>query len=366
MVDDSNLEDIMVNGISLPVMVFHRKYGMCTTNIIFRKMAQLSSMIRRLCRVHNVQHEMIVDFSSFDGNRINITTDPLSVNGPTITLRKQKKDFYSIVELVEMGSLTRELAALLWLGVDGLGVRSANLMISGSVGSGKTTLLNALCMLIPPSERVITIEDTRELNLYARTNYVSLVSHKDVTMDLLLRDTLRMRPDRIVVGEIRHREALTLFNAMNVGNRGMGTIHASSPRDTVNRLMVEPMNVPPRNIGVLDLIVTMHKFVLKGVPVKRVTEVCEVGGVKGETVLLGTVYSWEPGKDRGIGENIRATTYLEHLAQALVMDKAHVMKEMDEKKEVLGYMSRNGIVEPAAVFRVVEEYYKSKKKLDTV
>ncbi|MBZ0252168.1 MAG: Flp pilus assembly complex ATPase component TadA, partial [Candidatus Methylomirabilis sp.] len=362
-IDDEQLEDIMVNGMMMPIIVFHRRYGMCSTNLMFRDAKEIYDLSASLYSGPNAETAAILDFTTIDGSRVNLTKEPLATHGPVLTIRKQVTDFYSITELIRFGTLTIDLAALLWLGVDGLRrLRPANIFIVGSIGSGKTTLLNALCMLIPPEERVITVEDTKELNLYSRSNYVSLATSEEQDMDDLLRATLRMRPDRLVVGEIRGKEAITLFNAMNVGNKGLGTMHASTGREAVQRVVGHPMNVPPQLAAGLDLIVVLHKFVINGRPVKRVTEVSEIGGIRESTVLLGPIYTWNPDTDVAESTDVGGTTYVERLAASARVEKMRIMGEIEEKKEVLQYLLDNKIYGSREVFAVLERYHKQKHR----
>jgi flagellar protein FlaI len=275
---------------------------------------------------------------------INITMEPITLHGPTITVRKQKKHLLSITELLQNGTLDLDLAALLWLSVDGMRMCPANMVIAGMIGSGKTTLLNALAMLAPPDDRVITIEDTPELQLSGKANWVPMVSDKEYDMELLVRNTLRMRPNRIIVGEIRGSEAMALFNAMNVGHKGMGTLHASSSRESIYRLENPPMNVPMSVIANLDLIVIMNIFNYKGRPVRRVTEVAEVGGHEGDTILLGSIYQWDPVKDRAVGgDKVAPTTYIDKLADKIKVSKREVLTELSKRKAVLIDLVNRGV-----------------------
>jgi len=211
LVNDELLEEIMVIGPKRPVYVFHRKYGMMKIP---------------------------------DGSRVNATIPPASVDGSTITIRKFRKDPYTVLDLISFGTMSPELAAFLWLAVDGMGAKPANILVSGGTGSGKTTTLNVLATYIPAHERIITIEDTAELNLplehwvRLEARPPSIEGTGEISMDVLVKNALRMRPDRIIVGEVRHKEASTLFTAMNTGHDGcMGTIHANSAEETMVRIM---------------------------------------------------------------------------------------------------------------------------------
>ncbi|WP_297500881.1 ATPase, T2SS/T4P/T4SS family [Thermococcus sp.] len=229
LVRDDNLEEIMVIGTGRPVYVWHRKHNMCKTNITFPDEREILNIIERIAREVGRridQQSPLLDARLPDGSRVNATIPPISLDGPTITIRKFKKDPLTIIDLIKYQTLGSDIAAFLWVLVDGLGVKPANILVSGGTSSGKTTTLNSLAMFIPPSERVISIEDTAELQLPVEhwvrleTRPPNLEGRGEVTMDDLVRNTLRMRPDRIIVGEVRGPEARTMFTAMNTGHNG--------------------------------------------------------------------------------------------------------------------------------------------------
>ena len=168
LIDDDNLEEIMVIGVNKPVFVYHREYGMMETDLYFDSAEKITNIIDSIARETNRridQQSPILDARLANGSRVNATIAPLSANGPTITIRKFKKDPLTIVDLIKYNTLNSEIASFLWLCVDGLGVKPANIIVSGGTSSGKTTLLNALSIFINPKERIITIEDTLELHL---------------------------------------------------------------------------------------------------------------------------------------------------------------------------------------------------------
>lgn len=219
----------MVIGTNRPVYVWHRRFNMCKTNVIFDSDRDILNIIERIAREVGRridQQSPLLDARLPDGSRVNATIPPISLDGPTITIRKFKRDPLTIIDLIKYGTMSSEVAAFLWVLVDGLGVKPANVLVAGGTGSGKTTTLNSLGMFIPPSERVISIEDTAELQLPVEhwvrleTRPPNLEGKGEVTMDDLVRNTLRMRPDRIIVGEVRGPEARTMFTAMNTGHNG--------------------------------------------------------------------------------------------------------------------------------------------------
>lgn len=229
LIKDDKLEEIMVIGPNVPVYVFHRKYDMMMSNVEFTNDGEIQDLVNRIAREVGRRVDIsapLLDARLPDGSRVNATIPPASVSGSTLTIRKFRADPYSIVDLVKYKTLSVEAAAFLWVCVDGLQTQPANILISGGTSSGKTTLLNVLCSFIPANERVISIEDTSELNLPLR-HWIRLEGRPpglegkgEITLDILTKNSLRMRPDRIIVGEVRHDEAFSLFTAMNTGHDG--------------------------------------------------------------------------------------------------------------------------------------------------
>ena len=222
LLDDDNLEEVMVNGINVPAFVVHRTHGMCISNIGFEDEKSINSVIHKIAKnVGRVVNERfpLLDARLPDGSRVNVAIPPAAPRGPFITIRKFRQRIFSVTELIKLGTIDVGLAAFLWVCVEGLGIRPINLIISGGAGSGKTTTLNAIAAFIPQHERVATVEDTLELNFKFLEDWVPLeaapsVVHKEssITMDMLVRNTLRMRPDRVIVGEVLYRDFPDIYN----------------------------------------------------------------------------------------------------------------------------------------------------------
>ena len=264
LIQDDELEEIMIIGTGKPIFVYHRKYGMMKTNLQFNDEREIIELIDTIARQINRridQESPILDGRLSDGSRINATIPPVSADGPSLTIRKFKKDPLTIIDLINTKTLSVELAAFFWLCIDGLGVKSANAIISGGTSSGKTTTLNALSAFINPKERIITIEDTLELQIphehviRMETRPANVENKGELTMNDLVKNSLRQRPDRIIVGEVRANEAITLFTALNTGHSGFGTLHSNDARETITRLTNPPMNVPEIMIQAIDFII---------------------------------------------------------------------------------------------------------------
>jgi len=365
---DEFLEEIMVNGVEVPVFVVHRKHGMCVTNIKFESVESINNIINWLSRYAGREineDKPLLDAHMPDGSRANIAIPPAAPYGPAITIRKFKKLPYNIIDLISFGSISTDLAAFLWLCVEGMGISPIDMLIAGGAGSGKTTLLNALAMFIPKAERIVTVEDTLELNFEFLDNWVPLeaspaVIEKAVKIDMhtLLKNSLRMRPDRVIVGEVRGKEAETLMVAMDIGLRGsMGTIHANNARETTIRLMDEPMNVPPRMLTLIDLIIVMNRISdrRKGM-IRRITQVSEISGMERDVVQMGDIYLWDMNMDR-----IYKTEYpiilKEKISERCGIPKKRLDSELYVREKVLQYMLENNIRDNTSVLNVFQKYH---------
>ena len=307
LIRDDNLEEIMVIGIDKPVFVYHREYGMMKTNILFKDAGEVMNLIDSIARQINRridQESPILDGRLPDGSRVNATIPPISADGPSMTIRKFKRDPLTIIDLINSKTISVELAAFFWLCFDGLGVKSANAIISGGTSSGKTTTLNALSSFINPKERIITIEDTLELQIphehviRMETRPPNVENRGELTMNDLVKNSLRQRPDRIIVGEVRGSEAITLFTALNTGHSGFGTLHSNDARETITRLTNAPMSVPNIMISAIDFIIMQNRIYRSdGVSFRRISEVAEVSGIEEGVIQLNKIFEWDPQSD---------------------------------------------------------------------
>ena len=307
LIQDDELEEIMIIGTGKPIFVYHREYGMMKTNLRFNDESELRDLIDSIARQINRridQESPILDGRLIDGSRINATIPPVSADGPSLTIRKFRRDPLTIIDLINSRTISLDLAGFLWLCIDGLGVKSANAIISGGTSSGKTTTLNALSAFINPNERIITIEDTLELQIphehviRMETRPANVEGKGELTMNDLVKNSLRQRPDRIIVGEVRANEAITLFTALNTGHSGFGTLHSNDARETITRLTNEPMSVPEIMIQAIDFIIMQNRiYTPSGVSFRRISEVAEVVGMEEGTVQLNKIFQWNPERD---------------------------------------------------------------------
>lgn len=307
LLQDDKLEEIMIIGPNKPTYVYHRDYGMMTTNVVFYSDDGVLEIIDKIARILGRRVDIsnpLLDARLPDGSRVNATIHPASIDGATITIRKFRADPYTIVDLIKFGTLNLEVAAFLWCIVDGFGAKPANIVISGGTGSGKTTLLNVLANFIPDSNRVLTIEDTAELKLPIKQvirfegRPPGLEGKGELTLDVLVKNSLRMRPDRVIVGEIRHTEALSLFTAMNTGHDGcMGTIHANSARETLVRITSPPMEVPLMMLAGLDFIIVEKRLNTSKGMVRRIVNIAEISGILDNDPKADIIFKWNPTTD---------------------------------------------------------------------
>ncbi len=303
LIDDPEISEIMVNG---PKKVYIERQGkIIRTNITFANDEQVIRLIEKIVLPLGRRIDAdspTVDARLPDGSRVNAVIPPVAIDGPTITIRKFQKDKLTVDQLIALGSLTPGMAEFIRACV----VARFNIIISGGTGSGKTTLLNVLSSFIPADERIITIEDAAELKL--QQEHVVRLETKPpdsegkgaITVRDLVRNALRMRPDRIVVGEVRGGEALDMLQAMNTGHDGsLTTLHANSPRDAISRLetmcLMAGVDLPIRVIrqqiaSAIDLII--HQSRLKDGS-RKVTSITEVVGMEGDTVVMNEIFRFE-------------------------------------------------------------------------
>ena len=302
LLDDPEINEIMVNG---PKLVFiERKGKLVKTNITFENDEQVIRLIDKIILPlgRRIDHDSpTVDARLPDGSRVNAVIPPVTIDGPCITIRKFQKEKFTVEQLINFGTITKNMAEFVRACV----VSRLNCIISGGTGSGKTTLLNVLSGFIPEDERIVTIEDAAELKL--QQEHVVRMEAKPansegrnaVTIRELVKNALRMRPDRIVVGEVRSGEALDMLQAMNTGHDGsLTTLHSNSPRDTISRLETMclmagvdlPLKVVREQIAAaVDLII--HESRLRD-GTRRVVSITEVSGMEGDTVVMTEIFKF--------------------------------------------------------------------------
>ncbi|MFH1779791.1 MAG: ATPase, T2SS/T4P/T4SS family [Candidatus Micrarchaeota archaeon] len=351
--NDPDLEEVMVNGTSEPVFVYHREYGLCRTNLKFTP-DSLQSFLDQIPADHKKLWE---DVKMSDGSRANVIKPPLSTE-PTVTVRMFRKQPFSVIDLINKGTMSSELAAYFWLAADGLMLHPFNMLIVGGTAAGKTSTLNSFTSFIPPSERIITIEDTAELNLFKRLNWVQLASGDQAGMSELVINALRMRPDRIIVGDIRGAEAESMFVAMNTGHRGvMGTLHANNDRDALKRLENAPMSVPKSLIPMAEIVVVQHRVQsrTKGL-IRRITQVSEISKFEEGVIALNEVFKWNPVTDQ-VERTELSLGILEVLSRITHFKVNDLKQELEDRKQILEYLQQKNVCLQEEIDLFMQKYY---------
>ncbi|MHA1185574.1 MAG: type II/IV secretion system ATPase subunit [Candidatus Heimdallarchaeota archaeon] len=374
MLKDHMIEDISCDGVGVPLYVWHRKHESIPTNIIFDDAEELDSFVIKLAQRsgrHISVANPIVDASLEDGSRINITYGKeVTQRGSTFTIRKFKSDPMTITDLILLNTLDPMIGAFYWFVIE----NRHSVMIAGGVASGKTTLLNCISMFILPDAKIVSIEDTAEINL-PHENWIPSVSRlgfggveKDgkkrgeISMFDLLKAALRQRPDYILVGEIRGEEAYMLFQSMATGHLGLATIHGDSVESVIHRLESEPMNIPRTLLRSLDIVAVQAKVRIGGKFMRRTQAVTEIAGVDPVTneLLTNPIFKWNPREDNF---TFYGRSYIiERIRDALGWTDQQCWDEIDRRKVVLRWMVKKKIRFWEDVATVIREYYSNPER----
>ncbi len=361
---DPNIEDISCIGPRVPVYVYHRRYGSLKTNVIFEDPEELNRFIVKLaqmCGRHVSVAQPLLQGALPDGSRVQATyavTKDISTRGSSFTIRKFTKDPLTITDLMRFGTLPSLLAAYLWLAVE----RGQSILIAGGTATGKTTMLNALALFIPPEAKVISIEDTPELRLpheHWSQKIARETEEGGVTMFDLLKAALRERPDYIVVGEVRGKEAYVLFQGMATGHPGLATIHAEDLETLVDRLTTPPISLPVSLLHSLDIIMFMTRARVGSMDVRRVRELYEVMGVnvKEKKPLVNRLLRWVPAEDRFEFVSDRSVV-VDRIVENMGVSAESIWSEIRRRQEVLDYLKEKNIRYYKDVGRIIARYYK--------
>lgn len=300
---DEELEDISCNGHDIPVFVFHKRYASMPTNLTYAP-EEMNRFVQKLAQKADRQISLtspLLDASLPEGSRVQLTySDIVSPRGSSFTVRKFRSDPITPVSLVEFMTYSPEVLAFLWLAVE----NRKSLILVGGTASGKTSSMNAISFFIPANAKIVSLEDTREIQL-PHANWLPTLTREnaaaatraDIDMFSLLRASLRQRPEFIIVGEVRGREAQTLFQAMNTGHTTFSTLHAGSIDEAVNRLINEPISVPPAMFGALDMMAIQSIHFRDGRIVRRCESLHELVVERGEAIGWRTIFTWNPHTD---------------------------------------------------------------------
>jgi archaeal flagellar protein FlaI len=360
---DESLEDISCNGVNIPIFLFHRKYQNIRTNLQIPKEEDLNSMVMKLVQrggKHISISSPIASATLPDGSRIEATLGrEITSRGSSFSIRKFRPDPFTPVDLISYNTMSTEILAYLWLAIE----NNKSLLFAGGTASGKTSSLNAVSLFIPQSSKVITIEDTRELMLY-HNNWIAGVTREmpvkqaigDIEMFDLLRAALRQRPEYIIVGEVRGKEALTLFQAMNTGHTTYSTMHAGSIQAVVNRLLNDPINVPNMMLQSLNIVSVQEMVYLQDRRVRRTKSIVEITGVDPRTnnVRISELYKWNSQKDTF--DRLADSYVLGELMEKFGWNGDQINEEINRRSKVLKYMESENIRDYRNVSIVIHAY----------
>ena len=364
---DPNIEDISCDGSGVPVFVYHRKYGSLKSNVKFASEDELSSFIFKLaqkCGKHISIAEPMLDATMPDGSRVQMTlSDEITAKGSTFTIRKFREDPFSPPDLVEFNTMSPEMIAYLWIAIE----NGVNTLFAGGTASGKTTTMNAVSLFIPRESKIVSIEETREINLphpnwipgVARSGFGTVVADKmvgEIDMYDLMKAALRQRPEYILVGEIRGREAYVLFQAMATGHATYSTVHADSAQSLIHRLEGKPINIPRVMLQSLD-IVCLHVITrVKNKRARRCKQVIEIIDIDPTTkeILTNEVFRWDPVEDRFVYSG--KSYILERVRAEKDLNRETMTQEIKNRKKIVEWMNNNNIREFRDVAKLIAQY----------
>ncbi|MFC2174389.1 type II/IV secretion system ATPase subunit [archaeon] len=374
---DPNIEDISCDGVKIPLYIYHRKYASIPSNLMFHNEETLNKFIIRMaqrCGKHISVAEPLLDGALPDGSRLQATFSShkdIAMQGSTFTIRKFTKDPLTITDLLNFGTLPEMIGAYLWVAME----YRKSILYAGGTATGKTSFLNAMSMFLPAEMKIISIEDTPEVRLphehwlqkVVRTGFgrADLTGRKsgEISMYDLLRAALRERPDEIIVGEVRGKEAYVLFQGMATGHAGMATIHGDSVDAVMHRLQTPPINLSAGLLQHLNIIIILTKARIKGIEVRRIKEVVEVLGLtKEQEPIINTLFRWNPATD-----TFEFSSDKSYVFQRIIEDKGieekDIWEEVQRRRQILKWMKENNIRYYIDVGKIIQKYYSAPEEV---
>jgi archaeal flagellar protein FlaI len=364
LLSDYFVEDIECNGTESPVYIVHRIYRNIKTNLVFHDNEELASFVEKLaqrCGKYISYASPILDGSLPDGSRVNATyTKDITSKGPTFTIRKFTKSPWTPVQLLLFKTLSAEMIAYLWMLVQ----YKMNLLLTGGTSSGKTTLLNAIAFFIPPEARVVSIEDTREINLY-RENWLPSVVRTatglgkvgEIDLFALLKSSFRQNPDYVIVGEVRGKEAYVLFQGMASGHSSISTMHADSVDTVVKRLETPPIDLSPSLLNTLDVVCIMTHAIVNKQETRKLKQIVEVINVSQDGVAMTNApFIWNPNDDQFYFK--KNSKIFEKIAKRYGLKMADIELEFKRRAQLMEKLKEKKIFKFEEVQEIVNRYYK--------
>jgi flagellar protein FlaI len=363
LLDDADLEEIAINNAEENVWVYHKKYGWLKTTIKMVSEEQIrhyATMIGRKIGRQLTILDPLMDAQLATGDRVNATLAPISMKGNTITLRKFADKPWTITDFIKSETISPAAAALIWLGVQ----YEFSILIAGGTASGKTSMLNVISNFFPPNQRIVSIEDTREIRLPKFLHWIPLMTRLpnpegkgEISMLDLLVNSLRMRPDRIVVGEIRRkREAEVLFEAIHTGHSVYATVHANDVKETITRLINPPIEIPPTMLPAISMIIVQYRNRRTGV--RKTFQIAEILPNSEPNILMQLDLKTNTLKKVNKSKSLVATMKL-----FTGMSQSQLNKSLQEKEIILKWLVKHNINTVNGVGRVMAEYYTNKENL---
>jgi flagellar protein FlaI len=364
---DPNVEDISCDGLNVPLFVYSRRYQSLRTNLIFSDTNELDLFVIRLVERAGKQITLgkpTVDAALPEGYRLQATLGTeVTTKGSSFSIRKYAEEPFTPIDLLSYGTFSSDMLAYLWLTTE----NKKNIIIVGGTASGKTSTLNALSMFIWPDAKIISIEDTRELALY-QENWVPSITRpapgeRSIDMYDLLRQALRQRPEVIIVGEVRGKEALTMFQAMSTGHTCYSTMHAGSVQEMVHRLEGEPINIPHHMLATLDIVCLQLLTYFRDQRVRRNQTIIEVVGIDPATGALRTnrIFERDPLTDKF--ERVGESKVLREIARERGWSALELERELRKRKEVLEFLYKNNIRRLHEVAAILRQYHFEPEKV---
>jgi flagellar protein FlaI len=365
LLEDNAVEEIVVNSIKEPVRVYHKKYGWMKTNIGINSENDILNHAHRIARrvgreITNLNPRL--DAYLISGDRVNALLNPISMKGHTITIRKFARDPWTAIDFINNRTISLEAVALIWLAVQ----QEMNMIISGGTGSGKTSFLNICMPFVPPNHRIVSIEDTRELQLPEFLYWCPMITREanpegkgEVSMLDLLVNALRMRPDRIVMGEIRkQKEAEVLFEAMHTGHSVYSTLHANTCAQTISRLTNPPINIPHSMLDAVHMNVVLLRDRRTGQ--RRVYEIGEFTEKTKDSddvrYIPRIIYKWDP-IDDVLKPQTEEVAFYEKISAYTGMTNGDIALDICGKQDILSWLIKRNIRHVEAVGNILNHYY---------
>lgn len=359
---DPGIEDISCSGIDIPVYLYHRVHNNIVTNVSFGE-KELNSLVVKLCQrsgKHISIGEPIVDATLPNGSRMQATLGKeVTTRGSSFTIRKFKGDPITPIDLINYQTCSVEMMAYYWLAIE----NNISVLLAGGTASGKTSLMNAISLFIPVLSKIVSIEDTREIMLH-HDNWIAGATRRsftvggtgEVSMYELLKAALRQRPEYIIVGEVRGKEALTLFQAMSTGHTTYSTMHASDVQTVVNRLENEPINVPHVMMQALGVISIQMQTYVDEVRVRRTKTIVEITGLDARTgsLRINEFYKWDPLND--VFKRAGDSYVLNEITRARGWTPQKLLQEFQNREQILAYMAGKQIRDYVSISLIVHLY----------